>query len=103
MELKEFMETVYLNNPTQAIRILHDNDFLRKNGWRGVWHESLGYGVASIKENIVAIYDEEELDTYHEYTFYRYNPNAWVNAETDEDWDSIYEGNNGEEYEVEPI
>ena len=100
MKLFDFMDSFYLSNPKETVSKLYNIDFLHKNGWRGVWHEGLGYGVASIKEGIVVIYDEEDLDIYHEFTFYKYN-NAWVNAETKEDWDSIYKGHNGSDVELE--
>lgn len=103
MKLKDFMETIYLNDAEKATNTLHNVEFLHKNGWRGVWHEGLGYGVASLKENIVAIFDEDDLNVYHEFTFYKYNPKSWVDAETDVDWELIYNGANGEDADVEPI
>ena len=89
------LETVFLIIP-------HDDLFVKNHGWFRVWHEGHGDGICSPSEGIVATFDVDDLDEYHDVNFFRYNPKAWISTDGD-GWDRIYAGENGEEYDVEPI
>lgn len=96
MKLTEFFASVYKTNPGKAVAQLSDDAFVREMGWERVFHEGVGDGIYSPSENLVAVYDEDDLDTYSEYVFYRYNSDAWVSME------ELFNGTrNGEEFEVE--
>lgn len=94
--LKNYIEKNYKENPVLAVSELSDEEFLKSRGWQRVFHEGVGEGVYSPEEGIVAVFDEEDLDTYTDYTFYKYNPNAWVTME-----ELFNENKTGEECEVE--
>lgn len=96
--LKNYIEKNYKENPVLAVSELSDEEFLKSRGWKRVFHEGVGEGVYSPKEGIVAVFDEEDLDTYTDYTFYKYNPNAWVTME-----ELFNENKTGEECEVELV
>ena len=96
MKLTEFFASVYKTNPYEAVARLSDDVFVREMGWERVFHEGVGDGIYSPSENLVAVYDEDDLDTYSEFVFYRYNSDAWVSME------ELFNGTrNGEEFEVE--
>ena len=95
MNLRNFFEKVYTAKPEIAVSLLSNDEFLKINGLKSVFHEGVGDGICSVEEGIVAVYDEDDLETYHEFTFYKYNPNAWV------DMEEFGKGETGEEYEVE--
>ena len=96
LTLKDFFEQVYKFDPTYAVNVLSDDNFVRAKGWKRVFHEGVGDGIYSPDDGIVAVYDEDDLETYSEYTLYRYSPDAWVSME------ELYnDGRNGEGFEVE--
>ena len=97
MNLKNFFETAYAKNPQVAVSLLTDDEFLKANGLKTVFHEGLGNGICSVEEGIVVVYDEDDLETYSDYDIYEYNPDAWVTMQ------ELSEGKTGEEYEVAPI
>ncbi len=100
ISLRTYMDTVYKTNPYQAVHEqLHDDKFVKEHGWFRVWHEGHGEGICSPKEKIVAVFDEDDLEECHDVYYYKYNPKAWVKT----DWNKIYNGENGEGYEVKPI
>lgn len=102
--LKKFMELWYDNDDSclDALRRLTDESWLRKMGWKQVFHEGTGNGVYSPTEGIVAVFDEDDLPEYHSFQLYRYNPKAWKIC-GNVGWDSIYDGNNGGDVIVEPF
>ena len=99
--LREFFKTVYTEKPWNALCMLASRKYTNEKEWYWVFHEGIGEGVYSKKEGIVAVFDEDDVDVHNEYTFYKYDPNAWVNASTPDDWKAIYDGRNGENYPVE--
>lgn len=101
--LEIYMEVWYNNDTTceDALAELQNEEWVHSMGWEYVFHEGIGNGVYSPKEGIVAVFDEDDLPYYHGYSLYHYNPKAWKSTENGE-WDKVYEGNNGENYEVEP-
>ena len=101
MTLVEFVKKELTNKKTweKAVEKLQNRNFVFNQGWKYVWHEGYGMGICSPSENIVVIYEEDDVNYCNAYGFYKYNPNAWV----DLNWNKIYNGENGEGYEVEPI
>lgn len=63
-----------------ALNELSDEQWLRSMGWFQVFLEGIGNGVWSPSENIVAVFDEDDLPTFHSYQLYRYNPKLWVSV-----------------------
>lgn len=102
--LKEYMKMWYDNDDScqDALNDLTDEQWLHSMGWFQVFHEGIGNGVCSPSEKIVAVFDEDDLPMFHSYQLYRYNPKAWVSVEND-GWDKVYNGENGDDYDVEPI
>jgi len=102
--LRTFMKVWYDNDVSciDALEKLTDEVYLHSMGWKQVYHEGVGNGVHSPKEDIVVVFDEDDLPLYHSYAVFKYNPKAWVSVEND-GWDEVYKGNNGEEYDVEPL
>ncbi len=78
MTLKNFFLTEYEKNPKEAVSNLGDDTFLKRNGWQRVFRENYGEGIFSPNENIVVIYDDLDLEEYHDYSFYEYD-NNWKN------------------------
>lgn len=103
MELRQLMK-VYDNDKlcVNALELLMDDDWVKSMGWRRVFHEGVGEGLYSPTENIVAVFDIDDVPTYHSYHFYRFNENAWKFCDGD-GWDKIYNGDNGADFEVEEI
>lgn len=98
MNITEFFPTIYKKNPKAAVANLSDDEFIAKMGWRRVFHEGVGDGIHSPGEGVVAVFDEDDLDTYSDYTFYRYDPDAWVPMS------DVMDGRrNGDGFEVEPL
>lgn len=95
LTLYQYIHRVYFNNPHKAVAELTDDVFLASMGWVPVFHEGVGDGVWSPEEGIVAVFDEDDLDTYWCFSFYKYNADAWPTM------DKLNEGVNGEGYEVE--
>lgn len=93
MSLRKYMQTIYKVNPYDAVRELSDNSFLRNNGWFRVFREGYGEGVCSLKEGIVVVFDEDDLNTYNEYDTYQYNPKVWIKTDNG-GWDKIYQAGN---------
>ena len=102
--LREFMNDYYDNDSScsSALELLMDDSYIQKQGWKRVFHEGYGEGVCSPTESIVAVFDVDDVPKYHSYGLYRYNPRAWKDTDGD-GWDRIYAGDNGEDFEVEPI
>ena len=102
--LREFMNDYYNNDSScsSALELLMDDSYIQKQGWKRVFHEGYGEGVCSPAESIVAVFDVDDIPKYHSYGLYRYNPRAWKDTDGD-GWDRIYAGDNGEDFEVEPI
>ena len=102
--LKKFFGRFYANKNVReyVVQMLKDRDFLNSQGWRRVFHEGMGEGVADPFEGIVVVFDEEITDKYADYGFYKYNANAWVDIDLI-GWNEIYNGHNGSKFEVEPI
>lgn len=102
--LKNYMKMWYDNDDScqDALRELTDEQWLHSMGWFQVFHEGIGDGVCSPSENIVAVFDEDDLPKFHSYQLYRYNPKSWVSVEND-GWDNVYNGDNGDDYDIEPI
>jgi hypothetical protein len=100
--LKEYIENEYNNDDTcvGAVENLTDAAWLEEMGWKQVFHEGLGDGVYSPKENLVVIFDVDDVPYYHDFEFYKYNEKAWKSCD---DWDAIYDGDNGEDVEVERV
>ena len=103
MKLTDFFSVEYKASPKKAVKKLTNDTFLKKNGWSRVFHEGVGEGIFSPDESLVVVFDEDDLDSYAEYSLYRYNPDAWVKANTYDDWEAIYDGENGEDFEVEAV
>ena len=102
--LKDFMKSAYSNEMgfVLAVRSLNDDDFINDKGWERAFHEGYGEGVYCPNEGVVAIFDDDELSNYRSYSLYKYNPKAWKHT-ANGGWDNIYAGDNGSDYEVEPI
>lgn len=67
MTLKEYFKNVYENDAKFAVSQLADDTFLKENNWERVFREGWGDGIYSPNENIVIMYDEDDLDLYHDY------------------------------------
>ena len=102
MTLKDYFKNYYAVDPEKAVADLMDDTFVASMGWKHVFHEGHGEGVYDPEEGVVAVFDVDDLEEYHEYHFYRYNPKAWVLTDND-GWDEVFAGNNGGDYEVEPL
>ena len=102
--LREFMQVCYDNDNTciDAVYLLTDEVWLKSMGWKQVFHEGIGDGIYSPNENIVAVFDIDDVPSFHSYQLYKYNEKAWKSCDGD-GWDRIYNGDNGEDYDVEPI
>lgn len=102
--LRDFMRVWYNNDDSciDALEKLTDEAWLRPMGWKQVFHEGIGDGVYSPEEGIVAVFDEDDLPEYHSYQLYKYNPKVWKSCDGD-GWDRIYDGDNGDGYDVEPL
>lgn len=102
--LRNFMMVWYNNDNscTDALEKLTDEVWLRSMGWKQVFHEGIGDGVHSQEEGIVAVFDEDGLPEYHSYQLYKYNPKSWKDCDGN-GWERIYNGDNGDGYDVEPI
>ena len=96
LTLYQYMHRVYSTDPFKAVDELTDDVFLAEMGWKAVFHEGVGDGVWSPEEGIVVVFDEDDLDTYHEFSIYKYNADAWPTME------EFGDGATGEGYEVEP-
>lgn len=101
--LLKFMKHYYKSDPHEAVDLLNDQTFVHKNGWRTVFHEGCGEGVWSPKEGIVATFDVDDLDNYNTVQIYKYDQNAWKPTDVRGGWDRIYNGDNGEDYDVEYV
>lgn len=77
MTLKKFFTTEYEKNPENAVSLLNDDTFIKRRKWKRVFKEGVGDGIYSPDENIVAIFDEDDLDEYAEYFLEEYDDN-WV-------------------------
>ena len=102
--LRNFMKIWYNNDDSciDALKRLTDEVWLRSMGWKQVFHEGIGDGVYSPEEGIVAVFDEDDLPEYHSYQLYKYNPKVWKSCD-DNGWDRIYDGDNGDGFDVEPL
>ena len=104
MKLKDYFKNCYMADPEKAVSDLMDDTFVAGMGWKRVFHEGIGDGIYNPEEGVVAVYDEDDLEEYHEYHFYRYRPEAWIITDNG-GLDDVYAGNNGSMHgvDIEPL
>ena len=102
--LRKFMREYYDNDSScsSALELLMDDSFIEEQGWMRVFHEGYGDGVYSPKESIVAVFDVDDVPEYHSFHLYKFNPKTWKTTDGD-GWDNIYGGDNGGNFDVEPV